>query len=140
MHSLALSALSFSDPRDDSITSRHRKAVWGSRTVGVRLSFLVSAQKLLSQAAGVLHGPGQHAEPLTLVGLILQYLVRVFSVIQNCHLTESQTTLGLRSECEDGRDLPFIHSLPPHSPSAPERCHGFSSFTQKRLIKWINLQ
>lgn len=31
-------------------------------------------------------------------------------------------TVSMKSECEDCGDLPFIYSLPFHSPSLPERC------------------
>lgn len=70
LRSLALSALSFSDPRDDNLTPSYKETVQ-SRALGVRLGFAPSAQKPLPQAAPVLPCAGRPAEQLPLLVLIL---------------------------------------------------------------------
>ena len=65
-----VSALSFSDSRHDSITSRYRKTV-SSRALGVQSFFHFPAWKCLSQAAPELRGPGQLTQHQELVAIIL---------------------------------------------------------------------
>lgn len=114
-----VSALSFSDSRHDSITSRYRKAV-SSRALGVRGAFHLPAWKCPPRAAPGLHGPGRHTRPQERVPVIPHARWPWFSMIRAwrfpCRL---RTFMGCEGWGWRPWRLPLTGSLPPVPSSSP---------------------
>lgn len=136
-----VSALSFSDSRHDSITSRYRKTV-SSRALGVRSFFHFPAWKCLSWAAPELRGPGQHTQHQELLPVILSCSVTM--AFRDLSLTFLMQVKDIM-RCEGWgwrpwrllSQVPFLLSPLP-SQASWEMSVRFSSFPQKYLVKCMN--
>ena len=120
-----VSALSFSDSRHDSITSRYRKTV-SSRALGVRGVFHLPAWKCLPRAAPGLRGPGQRTQPQERVPVIPS--CSVTTVFHDPSLTfpvQVKDIYGvwrMRVKTLETSSHRFPSSCPLFFPRLPERC------------------